>query len=88
MLHDDIIESQARFTYADTHDVVCVEDVEMHGADYDMKSDSVIYNISSESARFLYGQRDMEHTRDYLSREEGPYDKAGQCYKVTREGYV
>ena len=52
MVHDDnIIESQRGYYYADTHDVVCVEDVEMHGADYDMKSDSVIYNISSESSR-------------------------------------
>ena len=89
MLHDDnIIESQRGYYYADTHDVVCVEDVEMHGADYDMKSDSVIYNISSESARFFTGSEIWNADGDYLSAEEGAYDKAGQCYKVTREGYV
>ena len=89
MVHDDnIIESQRGYYYADTHDVVCVEDVEMHGADYDMKSDSVIYNISSESARFFTGSEIWNADGDYLSAEEGAYDKAGQCYKVTREGYV
>lgn len=89
MVHDDnIIESQRGYYYADTHDVVCVEDVEMHGADYDMKSDSVIYNISSESARFFTGSEIWNIDGDYLSAEEGAYDKAEQCYKVTREGYI
>lgn len=89
MLHDDnIIESQRGYYYADTHDVVCVEAVEMHGADYDMKSDSVIYNISTESARFFTGSEIWNVDGDYLAADEGAYDKAEQCYKVTRRGYV
>lgn len=89
MLHDDnIIESQRGYYYADTHDVVCVEEVEMHGADYDMKSDSVIYNISTESARFFTGSEIWNVDGDYLSADEGAYDKLEQCYKVTRRGYI
>ena len=89
MLHDDnIIESQRGYYYADTHDVVCVDEVEMHGADYDMKSDSVIYNISTESARFFTGSEIWNVDGDYLSAEEGAYDKDEQCYKVTRDGYI
>lgn len=89
MLHDDnVIESQRGYYYASTHDVVCVEEVEMHGADYDMKSDSVIYNISDESARFFTGSEIWNVDGDYLSADEGAYDKAEQCYKVTRRGYI
>lgn len=89
MLHDDnIIESQRGYYYADTHDVVCVDEVEMHGADYDMKSDSVIYNVSTESARFFTGSEIWNADGDYLAAEEGAYDKAEKCYKVTREGYI
>ena len=89
MLHDDnIIESQRGYYYSDTHDVICVEEVEMHGADYDMKSDSVIYNISTESARFFTGSEIWNTDGDYLSAEEGSYDKAEQCYRVTRDGYI
>ncbi len=50
---DDIMESLRGYYYADTHEVICVDEVELHGADYDMKSDSVIYNSESDVARFF-----------------------------------
>ena len=44
---NDIMESLRGYYYADSHDVICVEQVEMHGADYDMKSDSAIFNTET-----------------------------------------
>lgn len=54
LVHDnDIMESVRGYYYVDNHEIICVESVEMHGADYDMKSDSVIYNTETNNARFF-----------------------------------
>lgn len=85
---DDIMESLRGYYYADTHEVVCVEDVELHGADYDMKSDSVIYNSETNVARFFSGSEIWNSDGDYLAADEGLYDKAQDLYMVTRNGYI
>ncbi len=85
---DDIMESLRGYYYADTHEVICVEDVELHGADYDMKSDSVIYNSETNVARFFSGSEIWNSDGDYLAADEGLYDKAQDLYMVTRNGYI
>lgn len=89
LVHDDnIIESMRGFYNARTHDIICVDDVELHGADYDMKSDSVIYNTDTEFAHFFTSSEIWNIDGDYLSADEGYYDKAIDLYKVTRNGYI
>lgn len=85
---DDIMESLRGYYYADTHEVICVDEVELHGADYDMKSDSVIYNSESDVARFFDNSEIWNSDGDYLCADEGLYDKAQDLYTVTRNGYV
>ncbi len=85
---DDIMESLRGYYYADTHEVICVDEVELHGADYDMKSDSVIYNSETDMARFFTGSEIWNSDGDYLCADEGFYDKAQDLYTVTRNGYV
>ncbi len=85
---DDIMESLRGYYYADTHEVICVDEVELHGADYDMKSDSVIYNSESDVARFFDNSEIWNSDGDYLCADEGLYDKAQDLYMVTRNGYV
>lgn len=85
---DDIMESLRGYYYADTHEVICVNEVELHGADYDMKSDSVIYNSESDVARFFDNSEIWNSDGDYLCADEGLYDKAQDLYTVTRNGYV
>lgn len=89
LVHDNnIIESQRGYYYSESHDIICVEDVELHGADYDMKSDSIIYNTDSEMAHFFTSSEIWNVDGDYLSADAGMYDKAQDLYMVTRNGYI
>lgn len=89
LVHDnDILESQRGYYYSDTHDVICVEDVEIHGSNYDTKSDSVIYNTDTKFARFFTNSEIWDVDGTYLSANEGFYDNALNMYKVTLNGYI
>jgi lipopolysaccharide export system protein LptA len=89
LVHDnDIMESVRGYYYVDNHEIVCVESVEMHGADYDMKSDSVIYNTETNNARFFSNSEIWNTDGYYLSANEGDYTHAENLYRVTRDGYI
>lgn len=89
LVHDNnIIESVRGYYDAENHDIICVESVELHGDEYDMKSDSIIYNTDSEFARFFTGSEIWNKDGDYLSADEGYYDKQNDLYRVTRNGYI
>lgn len=85
---NDIMESIRGYYYVDTHEIICVESVEMHGADYDMKSDSVIYNTETNNARFFTNSEIWNADGNYLSANEGDYIHAENLYMVTRDGYI
>lgn len=89
LVHDnDIMESVRGYYYVDNHEIICVESVEMHGADYDMKSDSVIYNTETNNARFFANSEIWNADGHYLSANEGDYIHADNLYVVTRDGYI
>lgn len=89
LVHDnDILESQRGYYYSDTHDIICVEDVEIHGSNYDTKSDSVIYNTDTKFARFFTNSEIWDVDGTYLSANEGYYDNTLNMYKVTLNGYI
>lgn len=85
---NDILESYRGYYYANEHDIICVDKVEVHGSDYDLKSDSVIYNTETKFARFFTNTEIWNVDGDYLSAEEGTYDHARNVYNVTRDGYI
>lgn len=89
LVHDnDILESQRGYYYSDAHDIICVEDVEIHGSSYDTKSDSVIYNTDTKFARFFTNSEIWDVDGTYLSANEGFYDNTLNMYKVTLNGYI
>ncbi len=89
LVHDDnIIESIRGYYDAENHDIICVESVELHGEEYDMKSDSIIYNTDTEFARFFTHSEIWNADGDYLSADAGLYDKQQDLYMVTRNGYI
>ena len=89
LVHDDnIIESVRGYYDAENHDIICVDKVELHGEDYDMKSDSIIYNTDTEFARFFTHSEIWNADGDYLSADRGHYDKQQDLYMVTRNGYI
>lgn len=89
LVHDnDIMESVRGYYNVDSHEIICVESVEMHGADYDMKSDSVIYNTETNNARFFANSEIWNADGHYLSANDGDYIHAENLYMVTRDGYI
>ena len=89
LVHDDnIIESLRGYYDAEKHDIICVDRVELHGEDYDMKSDSIIYNTDTEFAQFFTRSEIWNADGDYLSADAGLYDKSQDLYMVTRSGYI
>ena len=89
LVHDDnIIESARGYYDAENHNIICVESVELHGEEYDMKSDSIIYNTDSELAQFFTNSEIWNADGDYLSADAGHYDKQRDLYMVTRGGYI
>lgn len=89
LVHDDnILESLRGYYDAENHNIICVEQVELHGQDYDMKSDSIIYNTQTEFAQFFTSSEIWNVDGEYLAADEGYYDRAQDLYKVTRNGYI
>lgn len=89
LVHDDnIIESVRGYYDAENHNIICVENVELHGEEYDMKSDSIIYNTDSELAQFFTNSEIWNSDGDYLAADAGHYNKQQDLYMVTRSGYI
>ncbi|WP_298033697.1 OstA-like protein [uncultured Alistipes sp.] len=82
------LESVRGYYYADTKDLICVERVEMRNDEYELKGDSVVYNMATDNAFFFENTNIWSRDGDYLYADRGSYDKADTLYKVTRSGYV
>lgn len=92
---DNILESQRGYVYTDTNEIVCVDNVQMRNNEYDMLSDSVVYNTETNFAQFFtrtnIWNKDQKATRaedDYLYTDGGTYDKATQLYTLHKNGYI
>ena len=83
------LESDRGYYNADTKDIICVERVEMRDEKYQMKGDSVIYNMDTNNARFfrntnIWNQEDNE----YLYADCGEFRDAEDLYRLTENGYI
>ncbi|MCH5335672.1 MAG: hypothetical protein J1D86_07730 [Alistipes sp.] len=82
------LESERGYYYADTHEVICVERVEIETETYQMKGDSVIYNIETENAEFFEHSNIWNDKDEYLYADRGEYIRSDDLYKVTSNGYL
>ena len=87
--NDNRLESERGYYNADTKDVICVENVEMRDEKYQMKGDSVIYNLDTDNAQFfrntnIWNSEDGE----YLYADAGLFSKAEDLYRLTENGYI
>ncbi len=90
---DNILESDRGYVMTDTHEIVCVDRVQMRNSDYDMTSDSVVYNTETDFAQFFERTNIWDKNKeggedDYLYADRGTFDKRQQLYKLTRRGYI
>lgn len=85
---ENLLESVRGYYYANTKDLICVDRVEMRNDEYELKGDSVVYNMATDNAFFFENTNIWSKDGDYLYADRGAYDKADTLYRVTRNGYV
>lgn len=85
---DNLLEAIRGYYYADTKEMVGVDDVQMRNEEYELTGDSVIYNMATDHAFFFERTNIWSQEGDYLYADRGSYNKADSLYKVTRNGYV
>lgn len=83
------LESDKGYYNADTKDIICVERVEMRDDKYQMKGDSVIYNMDSNNARFFRNTNIWNNEEnEYLYADCGEFRDAEELYRLTENGYI
>ena len=85
---DSRLESVRGYYYANSKELVCVDRVEMRNDEYELKGDSVVYNMATANAFFFRNTNIWNKEGDYLYADRGAYRKADSLYKVTSNGYV
>ncbi len=84
----NVVEAQHGYYYADTKELIAVEQVEMRNEEYDLRGDSVVYNMATDNAYFFDRTNIWNIDGDYLYGDRGAYNKASSRYMVTRNGYL
>lgn len=85
---DNRLEAVRGYYYADTKELVCVDEVEMRNDEYELTGDSVVYNMETDNAFFFDHTRIWNRDGDYLYADRGAYRKNDSLYLVTRNGYL
>ncbi len=85
---ENILESVRGYYYADTKELVAVDEVEMRSDEYELTGDSVVYNMATDNAYFFDRTHIWSSGGDYLYADRGEYRKADTLYLVTRNGYL
>ncbi len=83
-----VMESKRGYYYADTKQVVGVEQVELRGEGYLMKGDSVIYEMEGGMAYFFRNSNIWNENGEYIYGDQGYYDKDAELYSITERGYL
>lgn len=83
------LESDKGYYNADTKDIICVERVEMRDDKYQMKGDSVIYNMDTNNARFFRNTNIWnQEENEYLYADCGEFRDSEDLYRLTENGYI
>lgn len=83
------LESDRGYYNADTKDIICVERVEMRDDKYQMKGDSVIYNMDTNNARFFRNTNIWnQENNEYLYADCGEFRDSEDLYRLTENGYI
>jgi len=90
---DNMLESERGYLYSDTHEIICVDKVQMRNDEYEMTGDSVVYNTETNFAQFftntnIWNKGDGQQEGDYLYADRGTFDKEKQLYTLTLNGYI
>lgn len=82
------LESERGYYYADTKDFVCVGKAELRDTAYQIKSDSLGYNMNTEIASFYRKTYIWNQKGEILSADKGWYYTKDEHYHFTSDAYV
>lgn len=82
------LEAERGYYLSDEHTLSCVGRVEMRDSTYEMRSDSVSYNTDLDHADFFLHTNIWNSDGDYLEGDRGSYDRLGDRYLITENGYL
>ncbi len=82
------MESDRGYYYADTHEMVGVDNVELRNEEYMLRSDSVGYNFDTEIASFFSRSVIWNHKNEILSADEGDYYYNEERYRFRGNAYI
>ncbi len=85
---DNYMESSEGYYYADSSWMIGVGAVEMRNPDYQLRSDSVVYNMDTEVASFWTRTYIWNVKGEILSAMKGAYHNKTKDYKFRSQAYV
>lgn len=85
---ENLLEAMRGYYYADTKELVAVDRVEMRNDEYELRGDSVVYDMATDNAYFFERTHLWNRDGDYLYADRGAYEHADTVYVVTRNGYL
>ncbi|MFR9660797.1 MAG: OstA-like protein [Rikenellaceae bacterium] len=85
---ESLLSSKYGYYYSDEKELICVEGVEIRGEGYEMKGDSVIYNLETNYADYFERTNIWSDEGDYLYADRGSYDREQQLHLITLNGYL
>ena len=82
------MESDRGYYNTKTHELIAVKDVEMRNDTYLMMGDSIIFNTSTEDAKYFTNTNIWNDKDEYLFANEGSYTKSQDLHHLTRDAYI
>ena len=85
---DNILEAEKGFYNTKTHELKAISRVQMRNNDYEVLSDSVIFNTQTEDAQYFTNTHIWNKNDEYLNTQAGTYTKKSDLHNLTRRSYL
>ncbi len=83
-----LLESERGYYFGNTRDAVCVGDAQLRDSTYQIRSDSIGYNMDSNVATFYLKTFIWNDKGEILSADQGWYDTSAEHYRFMSDAYV
>ncbi|MBO5830938.1 MAG: hypothetical protein J6R01_04975 [Alistipes sp.] len=85
---DNLLEAERGFYNTKTHELKAINRVQMRNEDYEILSDSVIFNTRTEDAQYFTNTHIWNRNDEYLNTQAGTYTKKTDLHHLTRSCYL
>lgn len=85
---ENMLESSRGYYFTKLRELVCVERVQIKNPDYKIKSDSIMYNMDSETATFYVPTTIWNSKGEILNADMGQYFKENSRYYFTKNSHA